>query len=458
MRALLFLLAIPLCAADLRVGAGAVRITPPMGAPMAGYYSNRGAEGTHDDLWAKAIVLEKDGTLAALVACDLIGMPRGIVEAARTQIAAATGIPGAQIMISATHAHTGPVLVDGTLSRYNLEGRMAEIAREYSAALPGRLAEAVVQAHRSLRPARVATATGREDSVSFNRRFFMVDGTVGWNAGKLNPRIVRPAGPIDPALPLVWFETADGKPLAAYVNFALHLDTVGGMLFSADYPYTIASQLAAVKGPDLLTMFTIGTAGNLNHIDVKTKEPQKGHGEAARIGTVLAAEVLKSLRHTGPVAAGALRVSSEMVKLPLAPIQPGEVEKAREIATRFGKPNAAPFLEQVQAFKVLDVAARNGQAIEAEVQVITLGDQLAWVGLPGEIFVELGTAIKTASPFPQTIVAELANGSISYVPNREAYPQGNYEVVSARCAEGGGEMLVDSALRQLRAAYRTGAR
>jgi hypothetical protein len=110
-------------------------------------------------------------------------------------------------------------------------------------------------------------------------------------------------------------------------------------------------------------------------------------------------------------------------------------------------------MEQVKAFKVLDVARRGGQPQEVEVQVVTLGDDLAWVSLPGEIFVELGLAIKQGSPFRQTMIAELANGSLGYIPNRIAYPQGNYEVVSARCGEGSGEMLVDAALRMLREVY-----
>ncbi len=82
--------------------------------------------------------------------------------------------------------------------------------------------------------------------------------------------------------------------------------------------------------------------------------------------------------------------------------------------------------------------------------MISLGDDLAWVSLPGEIFVQLGLTIKNGSPFRQTMIAELANGSVGYVPNRVAYPQGNYEVVTTRCAAGGGEMLADAALKQLR--------
>ena len=454
MRALLLLAAsLPALAAGFRAGAAQVRITPPVGAPLAGYYYNRAAEGTHDDLWAKAIVLEQNGVTAAIIVCDLIGIPRHIVESARAAIERATHIPAARVMISATHAHTGPVLT-APESRYNLEGRMAEIARDYAVELPGLIANAVRQAQASMREARVSTTTAHEDAVSFNRRFFLNDGTVGWNPGKLNPKIVRPAGPIDPALAVVYLETLDARPIAAYVNFALHPDTVGGTFFSADYPYTLSTVLRAAKGPDMPVLFTNSTAGNINHIDVSTKAPQKGDAEAARIGAILAGDVLKAWPKLAPVDPGALAVRSEIVRLPLPAIAPGEVEKARETAAKFGKPNAAPFLELVQAFKVLEVAAREGKPLEAEVQVITLGDRIAWVGLPGEIFVELGAAIKGSSPFPQTIIAELANGSPGYIPTREAWPQGNYEVVSARCARGSGELLVDAAQRVLAEAFR----
>jgi len=435
-------------AAELRVGTAAVRITPPQGAAMSGYYYNRAAEGVHDDLYAKAIVLESGGRKAGMVACDVSGLPREIIDAARRAIDAGGVLRGADVMISATHSHTGPVILAGR-TRYNLQGGMLRITQEYAESLPGRIAESIRLAGAALQPANAAAVIGREPSLTFNRRYLMKDGTVGWNPGKLNPNIVRPAGPIDPAVPVVYFEGSGGKPLAAYVNYAMHLDTVGGMEYSADYAYTLSKLLGAVKGPDMLTLFTIGCAGNLNHIDVSTRAPQKGHGEAARIGTVLAAEVLKAMRRLEPVEAGSLRVRSEMLRLPLPEIRPADVEWARKVTPLFGKPNAAPFMDLVRAFKIMDVAARNGEPLEAEVQVITLGKRLAWVGLPGEIFTELGMAIKNASPFEFTVIAELANGSLGYVPDRKAYPEGAYEPESTRCGAGSGEMMVDAATRLL---------
>jgi hypothetical protein len=98
---------------------------------------------------------------------------------------------------------------------------------------------------------------------------------------------------------------------------------------------------------------------------------------------------------------------------------------------------------------ILETVAKQHEPLLAEVQVMAFSEELAIVALPGEIFVELGLALKKASPFKHTLIAELANGSIGYVPNREAFPQGNYEIVSARNEIGSGEKLIETALKLL---------
>lgn len=435
-------------AGDLRAGASAVDITPPAGTPLAGYYALRGARAVLDPLYSKALVLEQDGVRVALVVCDLVSLPRRTIVAARSQIEHLTGIPTAHVMISATHTHTGPTLLrESALD--SLVGADSDLGRRYTEALPVQIARSVAEASKQLTPVRAAVAIGKEESLSFNRRFFMRDQTVSWNPAKLNANIVRPAGPIDPDVGLFSLETRQGKPLAAYVNFAMHPDTVGGDAVSADYPGVLARLLAEYKGPDLITLFANGCCGNLNHRNIGWTDPQKGPPESRRIGMVLAGAVCKTFPSLKPVTPDRLRVKSEIVPLPLAPVTPEEVTKAKEVVKQLREPKT-PFLDKVKAVQVLDVVAREGKPLEVEVQVIVLGDQVAWVSLPGEIFVELGLALKKASPFPYTMIAELANGSIGYIPDRPAYSQGNYEVVSARCAAGSGERLVDVALRLLK--------
>jgi neutral ceramidase len=445
---LIFLfLAAPSWSAELRVGAAAVPITPPLGIPMAGYYSERGAQGVHDDLHATAIVIESGGREAALVVLDLITTPRALVEEARREIERTTRVRGGDVMISATHTHTGPIL-----DRNNAFGGRSDVVRDYLSGLPAKIAEAVRRAESRLTPARAFAATGREDAIAFNRRYHMKDGTVGWNPGKLNPGIIKPAGTIDPEVPVVYFESADGKPLATYVNYAVHLDNVGEAKISADLPFTLGRAMADFKGPEMITLFSAGCCGDVNHIDVRWREPQRGSANAARMGTILAAEVLRTWPDLKPVETDAVRTRSAIVPLALPTISEADVARSREVISRLEDPKAPrpKFLEMVDAFKTRDVAARQGRPLEVEVQVIALGDGLAWVSLPGEIFVELGLAIKQDSPFHRTIIAELADGAIGYIPARRAYAQGNYEVISARCAEGSGERLVDTAVRLLK--------
>jgi neutral ceramidase len=452
MKSLLALIFFPVLAfGELKIGIATQNITPKLGIPLAGYYSERGADGIHDPLNAKVIVLESDGVKAVLVGLDLIGTIRPTVEEARKLITQQTGIAGRNVMISATHSHTGPIFAGSR--RFDALGGQHDLAQEYTSTLPRLIAAAVQSAHSKLLPARVFFGRTRVEGLAFNRRFHMRDGSVGWNPGKFNPNIIRVAGPTDDELAVVYFEDAQARPLATYVNFAMHLDTVGGTHFSADYPFTLSEYLGRAKHPDMLTLFTIGCAGDINHVNVQWANPQKGHSEAARIGTILAAGVLRAyekLQTNSPDAR--LRISSELVSLPLPEISEADVVSAEKIANAVSEKTApAPkFMDQVQAFKVLDIAARKGEPQKVEVQVIALGQEIAWVSLPGEIFVELGLTIKAGSPFKQTIIAELANGSIGYIPTRRAYSEGNYEVVSARCAEGSGELLVASALQQLR--------
>jgi neutral ceramidase len=364
-------------------------------------------------------------------------------------------------MISATHAHTGPELAErGSRSALLGEGSIGtnSITANYSQGLPKLIAESVRLAVARLTNVQVSASIGRCENLAFNRRYYMKDGSVGWNPGKLNPDISLPAGPTDSELNAIFFEPAH-KPAqlvpaqAIYINFAMHPDTIGGALFSADYPGALSRRMADYHGSNCVTLFANGTCGNINHADVNWARQQSTRAETERIGTILAASVFLSEKNMREIKPAALRVKSEIVQLPVAPITPEEADQAR-ITVRTGNDKTREnFMKLVKAYQVLDVAAREGKPWEVEVQVISIGNELAWVSLPGEIFVELGLAIKKRSPYPQTIIAELSNGSIGYVPDRRSYAEGNYEAVSARAAAGAGEQLAEAATRLLKALY-----
>lgn len=437
--------------AELKLGVAAVPLNPPRGIGLAGYYHARAHEGALDDLLAKATVLDDGTTRAAIVVCDLISMPKWIAVEARKRVETRTGIPGSNILIAATHTHTAPVLFRDWL-RDETDGGGQQVSRDYSGTLPQVIADAVDAANERRQSVRVSVGKEHEPQLAHNRRFWMRDGSVGWNPGKLNANIIRPAGPIDPEVGVFYTETVAPKPapVLTFVNYALHPDTTGGTRLSADYPGALARALALYKGPDMLTLFANGTCGNINHIDVRSAGAQKGPEESVRLGTILAAAVLKAYPRLQPLTNhGPLRVRSEIVKLPLPPFTPEQLEQARfDVRTATDKTRDG-FMKLVRAHRVLDTAAREGKPLEVEMQIIALGRDVAWVAWPGEIFVELGLSVKAGSPFAHTYNVELANGAIGYIPNKSAYPEGNYEVESARVAEGAGEMLVTSALRML---------
>jgi hypothetical protein len=439
-------------AADVRIGAAAVDITPPLGMPMAGYYHARGADGVLDPLFSKALVIESGGERAALVVLDIISVTRLITDQARTQIEKATGIKGSRVMISATHAHTGPELA-GRGQRSSEMGGQSSLVLEYAGRLPERIAESVLLANARLQPAHLSIAQGRCEGLAFNRRYFMRDGTVGWNPGKLNQQIVMPAGPSDPEVGVLYAERPEAsgpsQAFASYINFAMHPDTCGGNKISADWPGALSRVLSAYHGTNHLTLVANGTCGNVNHIDTAWRWPQGTAIEQHRIATILGASVFQAYKGLRPVSAGALRGRSELVELSLPEITPEQVEEAKRTVATTKDDRGANFMKLVRAYRTLDVAGREGKPHRVEVQVIALGSQIAWVALPGEIFVELGLAIKKRSPFAQTFVIELANENIGYVPDRRSYAEGNYEPESARCAAGSGEKLVDVAVKLL---------
>jgi neutral ceramidase len=439
--------------AETRVGVAKVDITPPLGAPMAGYYHARGADGILDPLYSRALVVEHDGVRAAFVVLDIISVTRDITDSARSEIEAKTGIPGSHVMISATHAHTGPEL-GGRTKRSTHMGGNQQITADYTDNLPAKIADTVELADQQRGPVQLKMASGECHDLAFNRRYFLRDGTVGWNPGKLNPNIVMPAGPVDPEVGVLYVEKPNAKKptdsLATFVNFAMHPDTTGGSKFSADWPGALSRTLASYHGDHHMTMVANGACGNINNYDFFWKWPNGGPPEQNRIGTILGAAVFQAYKEMQLIDAPVIQARQATVELELPPITPDQLAAAKQAVAATKDDRGANFMTLVRSYRVLDVAQRDGKPHQVELQVIALGEDVAFVSLPGEVFVELGLSIKMQSPFPMTFIVELANENIGYIPDRRSYAEGNYEPESARCAAGSGEKLVEVAVRLLK--------
>ena len=447
----------------IEIGISEVNITPPVG-----YDQYRGTStGVHDPLYAKAIVFQNENEVAALVVCDLISITSPMSIEIRTAASDQTGIPYSNIIVAATHTHTGPrhhAPVNDYISRKQSGELTTSEQESYEALLLSGIVESIVDAHQNRRNVYVESGSGIAEDISFNRRFIMKDGKVGWNPGIGNPSIVRPAGPIDPEVGIIMFRnTTDSELAGSLTSFANHTDTVGGTEFSADYPGYLANALREGIGENFISVFGMGTSGDINHIDVKSDDTiQRGHESVTRpTGEKLAEVVLNEIPNLIRATNSTLGVRSEIIYAPLQDFTDNELRWAlKEEREPFY--NERPFLQRFRANKIrsLESMRNSGEAIPptvgtenwtfpVEVQVIQIGEHAAIVGLPGEVFVELGMAIKESSPFETTLIVELTNKGISYVPTKEAFAQGEYETINSRLAPGGGELMVEAAIRML---------
>ena len=306
-----------------------------------------------------------------------------------------------------------------------------------------RIVQAIVTAQGSLQPAQLQAGVARQEGLSFNRRFWMKDGKVVFNPGQLNPNIVRPAGPIDPEVGILLARSPNAKqPFTGLTVFAVHSDTVGGTLFGADYPYFLEQTLREGFGTNYLSVFGMGTCGDLNHINVNEKpdQPPK-YAIAERIGSTLGKVVLSKSKELPVIRKPALAARSTIIQVPFHQATPAEVTEAQDVMEKFFD-ESVPFLAKVAAVRTLDLASK-GALHPMEVQVLRLDADTAIVCLPCEIFVEIGLAIKRASPFKRTLVIEICNDRPSYVPTQKAFGEGSYEVTNARVKPGAAELLTD---------------
>jgi hypothetical protein len=429
-------------------------ITPPLDTPVAGSFNERRAADVDDPLYARALVLECGDVRLALVACDIICLPEPDVARARALLTDRLGLPAEHVQFAATHTHTAasPTGLLGTPR-----------AEDYMAALPARLASVVELAAQRLRPARLGSATLRVEGVTFCRRFRMRDSTVHMNPSRGNPDIVEPVSPVDPALTVLYFEDSERRePLALWANYTLHyVGTDHGDAISADYFGRFARIVEAGLGGKALALLTNGASGQINNIDIHDSHQPSGAYQAERVARVVAGSALAGAgvarlheRVTLGSASRTLqverrRVTDDDLRLAEQLLHASEQRAGALPAGSFswlrGQPLSATvahaYAREMPKLAVLPAF------LPAEVQVLRVGD-VAIVSLPGEIFVELGLAIKAASPAPRTAVVGLANGYLGYVPDAQGFDQGGYETWAARSQaveRGAGEALVATA-------------
>jgi len=404
----------------LRAGVCRVDITPPLGVEPGAWRLRTGrADGVDEPLLAQALVPDDGQRRMALVATDLLWMPRHVAEAARRRITALTGIPAAGVLLNASHNHSAPVLLesDGVRALVRTEGLDG-----YAAALPDRLAGAVYGASVRLEPAAVGAGTGRAPGISVNR--------------------VDPRRSADDTVTVLRIDGETGV-LAAVVGFACHGTCVGGQTlhWNADFPQALRVAVEQAY-PGVECLFLQACAGDLAPLDYWFgNEAPVPHGLAARdrVGRGLASEVRRLLPSIGTAADA--RVASDSRVAPLrrrrllwsnADLERVEHRLAAQTEPPFPEawPDEVHTATSAQRFPLYyqrgalamyrDMRRRQEALVQAEVQALAIGD-VGILGTGFELFSAPGRALRERSPFETTLVLGYSNDYLGYLPPTEDF-------------------------------------
>jgi len=374
------LVPLPVGAGELRAGVATVDITPPIGTPLGGYQARLGkpSTGKHDPISAKALVLDDGTTRLGILTTDLVGTNPKMTK----RVAELSGFPQGQLLISASHTHSGP-------GAYG-EGPFAVIVLgAYRQAVFDSMAEgmarALKQASENLRPASLAIGESKLPKFMRNRRKAKVK---------------------DPALWVMRVDTRDGKPLAALVNLTAHGTVLDddNMEFSGDWMHFMQSYLEA-RVPGLTALYTNGAEG-----DISPNIPDNSsHFEGARMHGELGGQAALELFQT-------LKPLSE-VKL-----------SARTAALALPKTTGSLLL---------------GAGPETTLQYLSINEAIL-IAVPGEPITRLGLVLKDHARrqgFRLPVIVGLANDHLGYFLTRAEMKKGGYEAGVSFFGEAFGEEL-----------------
>lgn len=405
--------------AQLRAGTAVVDVTPPLGTFMGGYASrDHGAEGVHDPLRAKALALTAGEEALLLITCDVISFEYTYVDPIRERIEAATGIPAANVLVSNSHTHSGP-LTHGVLGDDLVD-------EQYLAVLAGKLVSV----------AQIAAAQTRPASVGFARR----EVQVGYNRREMAPEEpllgVPLRGPLAPWVDVMAIRDEGGAFMAAWFCHAAHAVVLGGdnYLISADWPGAAQAAVEAVH-PGCSAMFAQGCCGDINAVRSRPGTFEEVRGRGHKVGGA----VISALEDAEPHSDVTLAAANRTIEMPLQdppPVDQIEAEIAAMNEERAAAEAAGDvIIEQRTRWRMrrferfLPLARRGATGLTRPLKVTALriGPGVI-VGLPGEVLVEYALWIDRDSPFEHTIVPAYTNGMVGYVATAGAIARGGYEV------------------------------
>ncbi len=412
----LLIIAIP-AFAEFRAGVAKADLDPPIGIAMAGY-SARYSKGTLDPVEARVFAISDGSKTVALVTLDLCyTFEPPVMEEIRASVRDSIS----EVIFHASHTHSGPTYAASP-----------EAVRH---AIP-RVADAIRTAVRSMAPAKIGNGWGQA-YLGFNRRYLKPDGSLDmfWR----NETKITTTFPVDPTVGVIRVDDAAGKPMAILVHYSCHPVVLGpdNLEYSADYPGEMRRYVEKQLGG--MAFFLQGAPGDINPYFDKTKLGQDAISLMREQGQKLGAEAVRVAKKIRTVEPAAPQIQTKTVIVESR--NRWDLEKFKIAA--------------VEKFHMEPLRMARAIADNMKLPVTTLllrtGDpdtDLAFVGLPGEPFVEFETQLRSRSPVPNSFLMGYTNGYFWYFPTIAAAVRGGYgaDSVENPTEVGTGERMVNTGL------------
>jgi neutral ceramidase len=415
-----------------------VDITPGYPVRLAGYFNERVSTGVLDPLHMRLAALKRGDRHLVFIQLDNCAVKTEDADEIRHAIARRSPFQKHEIMLFTSHIHTGPDLVGffglKRDKRY-LEELKKSIVDE---------AVALIPRERSF----VSIARTTYKGLSFNRRWFMKDGTVITNPPKKSPQKREPEGAVDRTANSVIFKNERGGHQALFVNISNHTDSIGGNQISADWPGLMERYLNERLGTSIPVFPFLAPQGNINHLEFDDLRPQSNYDEAKKLGQAYAEIVAKSVSASKAIdsetlndPAAELEAREMILSVPSREISKADLEEAKKILAGAGEVDkndakdltaedlakGDPAVERLFARELVHFAETKPSNYNLSLQAFKLAN-VAFAAIPGEPFVEIGLALKLIPGYDLIFPVALANGYFGYIPLKENFGRGGYEI------------------------------
>jgi len=397
----------------LTAGCAVIDITPPVGVELSGWAFGP-SEGVLHPLSARALFLDDGSTRLILISADVIGFDTFYADEIRSAIAKACELDVGGVMLAGTHTHSGPAT-----AFYRNWGKPDP---DYRARLKTQLVDLAQDALKRTFEARMGTGLAFVRGLASNR--------------------VVAGGATDPEVGLVRVDDADGKTRAALLTCGCHPVNLHNYkkLFTPDFPWFTRRWLKQELGDDLTVLFFASPFGDQNPANFRRGDPE---AEAEETGEKLARDAFETFKAIETSPSVHLQQVTAEVALPLQPLpEPAEIERELEAgrlelaglegphAPLHGLAVARTRIEWAEEALAARQKGREKTEQTMVLQAFHLGDA-AFLAIPAEVFVGVGSSIRDGSPFYRTFLATQANGTVGYIPTADAFQSQSYEAVRA---------------------------